>query len=149
MLLYQPFQVLIVEQMLTTGGGWQDQVNGLYPGIKRGRTAKRETDLRVSVEQVALDDDFAAALGGHMLLVFTGKVRLAKNLLRVNVYLLGTIFKGHPKKVCAFRHSCGPLVSILRNNSTYTYALFILKISNFFNPSLPLHEDILYEWFIA
>ena len=26
--------VLIVEQMLTTGGGWQDQVGGLWPGVK-------------------------------------------------------------------------------------------------------------------
>ena len=83
-----PFQVLIVEQMLTTGGGWQDQVNGLHPGIKRGRSERSETDLRVRVEQIDLDDDFAAALAGHMLLVFTGKVRVAKNLLRVNISLL-------------------------------------------------------------
>jgi hypothetical protein len=26
--------VLMVEQMLTTGGGWQDQVGGIFPGIK-------------------------------------------------------------------------------------------------------------------
>ena len=43
-------QVLIIEQMLTTGGGWQDQVNGLHPGgIKRGRSAQSEADLRVEV----------------------------------------------------------------------------------------------------
>lgn len=74
--------VLIVEQMLTTGGGWQDQVNGLYPGIKQGRSAKSEADMHVRVEQIKLADDFSAELGRHMLLVFTGKVRLAKNLLR-------------------------------------------------------------------
>ena len=26
--------VLILEQLLTTGGGWQDQVGGLLPGFK-------------------------------------------------------------------------------------------------------------------
>lgn len=26
----------MVEQLLTTGGGWQDQVGCLYPGIKKG-----------------------------------------------------------------------------------------------------------------
>jgi fucokinase len=26
--------VLLVEQKLTTGGGWQDQVGGLLPGFK-------------------------------------------------------------------------------------------------------------------
>ena len=69
--------------MLTTGGGWQDQVNGLYPGIKQGRSSKSETDMHVQVRQIELADDFTAELGRHMLLVFTGKVRLAKNLLRV------------------------------------------------------------------
>ena len=28
--------VLVVEQLLTTGGGWQDQVGGLYPGVQLG-----------------------------------------------------------------------------------------------------------------
>ena len=135
--------------MLTTGGGWQDQVNGLHPGIKRGRTARSETDLRVGVEQVALDDDFAAALGGHMLLVFTGKVRLAKNLLRVNVYLLGTILKDIRKKF-VFLDNPVPLSAFYATTQpACMYVLFILKISNFLTSSLPLHEDILYEWFIA
>ena len=26
--------VLILEQLLTTGGGWQDQVGGILPGFK-------------------------------------------------------------------------------------------------------------------
>ena len=72
--------------MLTTGGGWQDQVNGLYPGVKQGRSAKSEADLHVQVRQIGLADDLTEELGRHMLLVFTGKVRLAKNLLRVNQF---------------------------------------------------------------
>ncbi|KAJ1363751.1 hypothetical protein KIN20_023680 [Parelaphostrongylus tenuis] len=32
--------VLMVEQLLTTGGGWQDQVGCLYPGIKKGSNSR-------------------------------------------------------------------------------------------------------------
>ena len=31
--------VLVVEQLLTTGGGWQDQVGGLHPGLNLGTSA--------------------------------------------------------------------------------------------------------------
>jgi fucokinase len=31
--------VLKLEQMLTTGGGWQDQVGGLYGGVKICRSS--------------------------------------------------------------------------------------------------------------
>jgi fucokinase len=75
--------VLIVEQMLTTGGGWQDQVNGLYPGIKLGQSSKSEKDLLVTAKRIRPSEEFVEKLASHMLLVFTGKVRLAKNLLRV------------------------------------------------------------------
>jgi hypothetical protein len=34
-------QVLQVEQMLTTGGGWQDQIGGLLPGVKYVERAGR------------------------------------------------------------------------------------------------------------
>uniref|UniRef100_A0A4W3IKW1 Fucose kinase n=1 Tax=Callorhinchus milii TaxID=7868 RepID=A0A4W3IKW1_CALMI len=48
--------VLHLEQMLTTGGGWQDQVGGLVPGIKIGRS-KPHLPLRVEVEPIAVTDD--------------------------------------------------------------------------------------------
>ena len=77
--------VLMIEQILTTGGGWQDQVNGLWPGgIKLGSSPRSE-DLIVSVETFDADDVFHDKLGRHLLLVFTGKVRLAKNLLQTVV----------------------------------------------------------------
>ena len=33
--------VLQVEQMLTTGGGWQDQAGGILPGFKRGSAGQQ------------------------------------------------------------------------------------------------------------
>ncbi|XP_059402510.1 L-fucose kinase-like isoform X2 [Carassius carassius] len=73
--------VLYLEQILTTGGGWQDQVGGLFGGVKVARSAA-QLPLRVEVEQLALTPDFLSALQQHLLLVYTGKTRLARNLLQ-------------------------------------------------------------------
>ncbi|NXT74836.1 FUK kinase, partial [Zapornia atra] len=73
--------VLHLEQRLTTGGGWQDQVGGLVPGIKVGRS-KAQLPLRVEVEKIPVPDGFTQTLADHLLLVYTGKTRLARNLLQ-------------------------------------------------------------------
>ncbi|XP_056595868.1 LOW QUALITY PROTEIN: L-fucose kinase [Triplophysa dalaica] len=73
--------VLYLEQILTTGGGWQDQVGGLFGGVKIARSAA-QLPLRVEVEQLALSQDFLSVLQQHLLLVYTGKTRLARNLLQ-------------------------------------------------------------------
>lgn len=73
--------VLHLEQVLTTGGGWQDQVGGLMPGVKIGRSAP-ELPLHVTVERLQLPDGFLQTLNQHLLLVYTGKTRLARNLLQ-------------------------------------------------------------------
>ncbi|XP_064375489.1 L-fucose kinase isoform X2 [Dromaius novaehollandiae] len=73
--------VLHLEQRLTTGGGWQDQVGGLVPGIKIGRS-KAQLPLRVEVEEIPVPEGFAQTLNDHLLLVYTGKTRLARNLLQ-------------------------------------------------------------------
>ncbi|KAM4614483.1 L-fucose kinase [Discoglossus pictus] len=73
--------VLHLEQVLTTGGGWQDQVGGLIPAVKIGRSAP-ELPLRVQVEQIELPEGFLQTLNQHLLLVYTGKTRLARNLLQ-------------------------------------------------------------------
>uniref|UniRef100_A0A3P8Z5B0 L-fucose kinase n=1 Tax=Esox lucius TaxID=8010 RepID=A0A3P8Z5B0_ESOLU len=76
--------VLHLEQMLTTGGGWQDQVGGLVGGVKLGRS-KACLPLRVEVECLPLSEDFLLSLQQHLLLVYTGKTRLARNLLQDTV----------------------------------------------------------------
>uniref|UniRef100_A0A8B9MJG6 L-fucose kinase n=1 Tax=Accipiter nisus TaxID=211598 RepID=A0A8B9MJG6_9AVES len=73
--------VLHLEQRLTTGGGWQDQVGGLVPGIKIGRS-KAQLPLKVEVEKIPVPDSFTQTLNNHLLLVYTGKTRLARNLLQ-------------------------------------------------------------------
>uniref|UniRef100_A0A7S3K7D6 GHMP kinase N-terminal domain-containing protein n=1 Tax=Aureoumbra lagunensis TaxID=44058 RepID=A0A7S3K7D6_9STRA len=68
--------VLLVEQDLTTGGGFQDNAGGIYPGIKICSAAPG-LPLRISVEPLTSSSNLAR----HLLLVYTGAVRLAKNLL--------------------------------------------------------------------
>ncbi|NWS76184.1 FUK kinase, partial [Crotophaga sulcirostris] len=74
--------VLHLEQRLTTGsGGWQDQVGGLVPGIKIGRS-EAQLPLKVEVEKIPVPDSFTQTLSDHLVLVYTGKTRLARNLLQ-------------------------------------------------------------------
>ena len=73
-------QVLAVEQMLTSGGGWQDQVGGIVPGWKL-TTTEPGMPQRFSVEQIVLAHDTSEALEEQLLLVYTGQQRVAKNIL--------------------------------------------------------------------
>lgn len=74
-------QVLCLEQMLTTGGGWQDQVGGLVGGIHLVRSAPG-LPQQLHVQPATLDPQTSAELAARLVLVYTGQQRLAKNLLR-------------------------------------------------------------------
>lgn len=74
-------KVVSILTHVTSGGGWQDQVGGLMPGVKIGRSAP-ELPLHVTVERLQLPDGFLETLNQHLLLVYTGKTRLARNLLQ-------------------------------------------------------------------
>ena len=80
--MYLILQVLVVEQMLTTAGGWQDQVGGLSGGIKVGHSAAA-LPLRVDVKFLQLSDVTVRAFSDRLFIVYTGKTRLARNLLQV------------------------------------------------------------------
>ena len=75
-------QVLHLEQLLTTGGGWQDQCGGLYGGVKVSRSYKG-LPVKIYTEQLDLSQELFDKLERHLLLVYTGVTRLARNLLQV------------------------------------------------------------------
>ena len=77
--------VMVVEQMLTTGGGWQDNVGGLVPGFKISRS-KASLPLKVEVEKLELSQETVDKLSKRLVCFYSGKTRLAKNLLQVNKY---------------------------------------------------------------
>ena len=70
---------------LCSGGGWQDQVGGLVGGVKVARS-RASLPLRVDVERLSLSQDFLSALQQRLILVYTGKTRLARNLLQVRLW---------------------------------------------------------------
>ena len=74
-------EVLWLEQLMTTGGGWQDQVGGLAGGIKLITTAPG-LPQQICIQPVSAPYHVQKEFAERLLLVYTGQQRLAKNLLR-------------------------------------------------------------------
>lgn len=73
--------VFTAEQLMGTGGGWQDQVGGLTPGFKFF-TTKPGTYQQIDIEYVNLPKKTIDELQERFVLVFSGQQRLARNVLR-------------------------------------------------------------------
>lgn len=82
--------VLSLEQIMSTGGGWQDQVGGLTPGIKY-ITSRPGMKQKLKVEYLNLDEETRKELQERFALIYTGQRRLARNLLR---YVVGNYMGG-------------------------------------------------------
>nr|GEW38094.1 bifunctional fucokinase/fucose pyrophosphorylase [Tanacetum cinerariifolium] len=65
--------VLVLEQIMGTGGGWQDQIGGLYPGIKFTTSFPR-ISLRLEVMSLLASPRLITELQERLLVVFTGQV---------------------------------------------------------------------------
>jgi galactokinase/mevalonate kinase-like predicted kinase len=84
--------VLKLEQELTTGGGWQDQIGGVLPGVKvisSGPGLVPDPWIHYVLPDL-LDPGMN---GGTTLLFYTGIRRLAKNILR---YVVGNYLDRDP-----------------------------------------------------
>ena len=73
--------VLCMEQIMSTGGGWQDQVGGLEPGIKMVTSAPGMAQ-NLRVQPVVMPEEAKQELQQRFALIYTGQRRLARNLLR-------------------------------------------------------------------
>ena len=74
-------RALVLEQMLTTGGGWQDQAGGIFRGVKSIETTAglaQQPTLRWLPDHL-FDHEHA---NQSVLLYYTGITRLAKNILQ-------------------------------------------------------------------
>lgn len=73
-------RTLALEQMLTSGGGWQDQIGGLYGGVKLIETQPGIT--QDPVLRWAPSSFFTQpAMESTLLLYYTGITRVARNIL--------------------------------------------------------------------
>ena len=73
--------VLCMEQIMSTGGGWQDQVGGVTDGIKY-ISSKPGMKQEIKVQHLELSHDTWTELNNRFTLIYTGQRRLARNLLR-------------------------------------------------------------------
>ena len=77
--------VLKLEQMFTTGGGWQDQVGGVIGGAKLTTTEPGVPPVYHIASIQSGNDDFFNELKDRLVLFYTGIPRIAKNILEVVV----------------------------------------------------------------
>jgi fucokinase len=70
----------VLEQMISTGGGWQDQAGGITPGAKLLLTCPGPRQTPV-ITPLPLDLSAGSEIGRRTLLYFTGYQRLAAGIL--------------------------------------------------------------------
>lgn len=74
-------QTLALEQLMTTGGGWQDQMGAIAPGLKL-ITTEPGLEQQPRVQTVELSPEQEATLNSHLIVAYTGHHRVAKSILR-------------------------------------------------------------------
>jgi fucokinase len=74
-------QVMRLEQRMTTGGGWQDQTGGIFPGAKL-MVSGPGLQQRIRVQPVAWSAERIADFESRLVLYYTGIRRIARDLLR-------------------------------------------------------------------
>jgi fucokinase / fucose-1-phosphate guanylyltransferase len=80
------YRTLILEQMLTSGGGWQDQYGGIFPGVKLLETTPGILQ-KPSIKWLSDQLFSTRETSEMMLLYYTGVTRVARDIL-------GEIVKG-------------------------------------------------------
>ncbi|MFO7669190.1 MAG: bifunctional fucokinase/fucose-1-phosphate guanylyltransferase [Bacteroidales bacterium] len=74
------YRTLILEQMLTSGGGWQDQYGGIFPGVKLLETSPgilQKPSIKWLSDQLFSNRETSEM----MLLYYTGVTRVARDIL--------------------------------------------------------------------
>ena len=128
--------VLAMEQLMSTGGGWQDQVGGLTPGIKF-ITSEPGVAQHVQVEHLELDAKTQSELQERFCLIYTGQRRLARNLLRD---VVSRYIENEPESVAAHRQIrtlAEQMKEALLGGDVDAFAALLnahLELSNIINP---------------
>lgn len=92
-------QVFLVEQLMTTGGGWQDQVGAFNPGIKYF-TAQPGTYQKINVDVLDVPEETIKELNERFAFIFSGQRRLARNVLREE---MNQTIRNNPSSLDAIR----------------------------------------------
>jgi fucokinase len=87
--------VLRLEQLMGTGGGWQDPIGGMWGGAKFARSVPG-IEQSPQVERLAMSPEVHEGLAERMLLFYTGEQRLARDVLQ---RVVGSYFIGDPNTI--------------------------------------------------
>lgn len=101
--------VLCMEQIMSTGGGWQDQIGGLTEGIKFIRSMAG-IHQKMDVEYVKMSEKARQELQKRFTLIYTGQRRLARNLLRD---VVGSYIGARPESVEALK-KMAPMAALMK-----------------------------------
>lgn len=101
--------VLCMEQIMSTGGGWQDQIGGLTEGIKFIRSMPG-IHQKMDVEYIRMSEDAKNELQERFALIYTGQRRLARNLLRD---VVGSYIGARPESVDALE-KMAPMAALMK-----------------------------------
>ena len=80
--------VFVAEQLMGTGGGWQDQVGGLLPAVKLGY-AKSGLEQNIETDNITCSEKFIKMFSDRAILVPTGQRHFGRFIVNdvVNRYL--------------------------------------------------------------
>lgn len=92
-------RVFLAEQLMNTGGGWQDQVGGLTYGIKYF-VSDPGIHQKIQVDTLLLKEEIKEELDRRFALVFSGQRRLARNVLRGE---MNQLIRNDPQALDALR----------------------------------------------
>lgn len=77
---FMMYSVLAIEQLLTSGGGWADQA-GIYPGFAI-TVCDNKLPIQLRVHPVTPSRTLVDTLNHHLLFIYSGHARLARNLVQ-------------------------------------------------------------------
>ncbi len=120
------YRTLILEQLLTTGGGWQDQYGGVLHGLKLLQTGEgfnQHPMVRWLPEYLFTDPEYCAC---H-LLYYTGITRTAKNILAEIVQGMFLNSATHLQLLAEMKTHALDMFEAIQSGSFETYGKLIAK----------------------
>ena len=110
-----------LEQMLSTRGGWQDQVGGVVGGFKMADTLPGN-DQRPRASRLVVPDRLVRELSARSVLYFTGERRMAKNILENVVWNHLTHKRSAMEAVAGLRENAWSMRDALTRGDATSFA---------------------------
>lgn len=117
-------RTLVLEQLLTSGGGWQDQYGGILPGVKLLTThagLEQRPEIRWASDSLFTGEETRSC---H-LLYYTGITRTAKSILGEIVKNMFLNSEPHLRLLGEMRSHAGEMFEALQHNDWNAYGQLI------------------------